>query len=84
VFPLVEMLHDEPQTHYGVKKLEPCDGVQEYFFAIGTEKKFSTRWSGRCWMQTRPGSVNGQALRCSTALLGQSQDEDAVVVFRFG
>ncbi len=39
VFPSVEMLHDELRTHYGVKKLGPCDGVQENFFAIGTEKK---------------------------------------------
>jgi LysR family transcriptional activator of nhaA len=33
------MVHDELRAHYGVRKLGPCDGVQEHFFAIGTEKK---------------------------------------------
>lgn len=39
VFPAVEWVHDEPLAHDTVKKLGPCDGVEENFFAIGTEKK---------------------------------------------
>jgi LysR family transcriptional activator of nhaA len=39
VFPAVSMLHKELLAHYGVKKIGSCDGVQEDFFAIGTEKK---------------------------------------------
>jgi LysR family transcriptional activator of nhaA len=38
-FPAVEMVHDALVAHYNVKKLGDCDGVQEHFFAIGTEKK---------------------------------------------
>ena len=38
-FPAVEMVHDDLVAHQQVKKLGICDGVQEHFFAIGTEKK---------------------------------------------
>lgn len=38
-FPAVGMLHKELVTRYGVESIGPCEGVQEHFFAIGTEKK---------------------------------------------
>jgi LysR family transcriptional activator of nhaA len=39
VFPAVEMVQDHLLSHYEVRALGPCEGVQEHFFAIGTEKK---------------------------------------------
>lgn len=39
VFPAVEWVHEELLAHNTVKKLGLCDGVEENFFAIGTEKK---------------------------------------------
>lgn len=39
VFPAAEWVHDDLLAHYAVKRLGPCEGVAEHFFAIGTEKK---------------------------------------------
>ena len=39
VFPAAEWVHEDLLTHYAVKRLGPCEGVAEHFFAIGTEKK---------------------------------------------
>lgn len=39
VFPAAEMVDHELQAHYGVKRIGPCEGVHEQFFAIGTERK---------------------------------------------
>ena len=39
VFPAVEWADDDLLAHHKVKKLGPCDGVHENFYAIGTEKK---------------------------------------------
>ena len=39
VFPAPEMVHDDLLDRYGVKRIGHCDGVEEHFFAIGTEKK---------------------------------------------
>ena len=39
VFPGAEWVHDDLLLHYAVKRLGPCEGVIEHFFAIGTEKK---------------------------------------------
>lgn len=39
VFPAAELVHDELVSRYGVKRMGACDGVEEHFFAIGTEKK---------------------------------------------
>ena len=39
VFPAAEWAHDDLLAHYAVKRLGPCEGVNEHFFAIGTEKK---------------------------------------------
>ena len=43
VFPAVELVHEEPLAHHAVKKIGPCNGVEENFFAIGTEKKVQHR-----------------------------------------
>lgn len=39
VFPAAEWVHDDLLANYPVKKLGPCDGITEQFYAIGTEKK---------------------------------------------
>jgi LysR family transcriptional regulator, transcriptional activator of nhaA len=39
VFPAAEWVHDDLVARYGVKRVGPCEGVIEHFFAIGTEKK---------------------------------------------
>ena len=39
VFPAVDMVHDELQARYAVKRVGPCEGVEEHFFAIGSERK---------------------------------------------
>jgi len=39
VFPAAEFLHDDLTSKYDVKRLGDCDGVEENFFAVATEKK---------------------------------------------
>jgi LysR family transcriptional regulator, transcriptional activator of nhaA len=39
VFPAVELAADELTHRYKVRRLGPCEEVEEHFFAIGTEKK---------------------------------------------
>jgi LysR family transcriptional activator of nhaA len=39
VFPAAERVQDELITRYGVQRVGPCEGVEEHFYAIGTEKK---------------------------------------------
>lgn len=39
VFPAVEWFHEDLLTRDGVRRLGPCDDVEENFFAIGTERK---------------------------------------------
>ena len=39
VFPAPELIHDKLTSRYDVQRIGPCDGVEEHFFAIGTEKK---------------------------------------------
>ncbi|MEY2897566.1 MAG: Transcriptional activator protein NhaR [Pseudomonadota bacterium] len=39
VFPAAELVHDELTTRYSVKRVGRCEGVEDLFFAIGTEKK---------------------------------------------
>ncbi len=39
VFPAPELIHDKLSSRYEVKHVGDCDGVEEHFFAIGTEKK---------------------------------------------
>jgi LysR family transcriptional activator of nhaA len=39
VFPAAELIHDKLTARYEVERVGPCDGVEEGFFAIGTEKK---------------------------------------------
>jgi LysR family transcriptional regulator, transcriptional activator of nhaA len=38
-FPAPDVVHDDLVERYRVKRLGPCDGVDEHFYAIGTEKK---------------------------------------------
>jgi LysR family transcriptional activator of nhaA len=39
VFPAAEMVRDELTARYEVKRVGPCDGVEEHYFAICAEKK---------------------------------------------
>lgn len=39
VFPAVDRVHDDVVQRYGVKRLGAIDGVEESFFAIGTERR---------------------------------------------
>jgi LysR family transcriptional regulator, transcriptional activator of nhaA len=39
VFPAAQWIEDELLQRYGVERIGVCDGVEEHFFAIGTEKK---------------------------------------------
>ena len=39
VFPAAELMHDELTARYGVRRIGPCDGVDEHFFAIAAHKK---------------------------------------------
>ena len=39
VFPAAEMVQDELIARYGVKRVGPCDGVRQHFFAIAAQKK---------------------------------------------
>jgi LysR family transcriptional regulator, transcriptional activator of nhaA len=39
VFPAAEMVHEHLVERYGVRRIGPCEGVEEHFWAIGSEKK---------------------------------------------
>lgn len=39
VFPAAEWVQDQLISRYDVQRIGPCTGVDEHFFAIGTEKK---------------------------------------------
>ena len=39
VFPAAELIHDKLTSRYAVKRIGACAGVEEFFYAIGTEKK---------------------------------------------
>lgn len=39
VFPAAELIHQKLTTRYDVHKIGMCEGVEEHFYAIGTEKK---------------------------------------------
>jgi LysR family transcriptional activator of nhaA len=39
VFPAAEFMRDDLTSRYDVKRLGDCDGVEEHFFAVATEKK---------------------------------------------
>ncbi len=39
VFPAAQVVHEELVARYGVKLIGVCEGVQEHFYAIGTQKK---------------------------------------------
>ncbi|HSB26185.1 MAG TPA: LysR family transcriptional regulator [Burkholderiaceae bacterium] len=39
VFPAATRVHDDLVQRYHVRRIGPCDGVEEHFFAIGTERR---------------------------------------------
>ena len=39
VFPAADCVHDQLVARYGVRRVGTCEGVEEQFVAIGTEKK---------------------------------------------
>ena len=39
--PAVDLVHDELVSRYGVRRVGRCEGVEERFFAVGTEKRVS-------------------------------------------
>ena len=39
VFPAAELVHAELMARYDVKRVGPCDGVEEHFYAIGAHRK---------------------------------------------
>lgn len=39
VFPAADLIHDDLLRRYGVRRIGACDGVEEHYHAIGTEKK---------------------------------------------
>jgi LysR family transcriptional activator of nhaA len=39
VLPAVDLLHDDMARRYGLRRVGPCDGVEEHVFAIGTRRK---------------------------------------------
>lgn len=41
IFPAAELVHDDLVARYQVKRVGRCEGVEECFFAIGTERKVS-------------------------------------------
>ena len=38
-FPAAEWVHEELTKHYALHKIGACDGIKEFFYVIGTEKK---------------------------------------------
>jgi LysR family transcriptional regulator, transcriptional activator of nhaA len=39
VFPAPALVHDELLARYAVKRVGACEGVEEQYFAIGTERR---------------------------------------------
>jgi LysR family transcriptional activator of nhaA len=39
VFAAPDLMHDKLSERYEVRRIGPCDGVEEHFFAIGNERK---------------------------------------------
>ena len=39
VFAAPDLIHDKLSARYGVQRVGGCDGVEEHFFAIGTERR---------------------------------------------
>jgi len=39
VFPADELVHDDLVARYGVRLVGRCEGVEQHYFAVGTEKK---------------------------------------------
>jgi LysR family transcriptional activator of nhaA len=39
VFPMAELLDEKLTNRYELHLVGPCEGVEEHFYALGTEKK---------------------------------------------
>ena len=39
IFPAADLIHEDLLRRYGVRRIGPCEGVEEHYHAIGTEKK---------------------------------------------
>jgi LysR family transcriptional activator of nhaA len=39
VFPAATRVHDDLMARYHVRRIGECDGVEEHFYAIGTERR---------------------------------------------
>lgn len=39
VFPMAALIDDKLGARYALRQVAPCDGVEEHFYALGTEKK---------------------------------------------
>ncbi len=58
-FPAAELAEDELLAHYGVVRVGHCEGVEEHFYAIGTEKKVQHPLVQRLLPKGRDGSTAG-------------------------
>jgi LysR family transcriptional activator of nhaA len=39
VFPAADLVHDDLVERYGVRRIGRCEGVEEHYYAVGTEKR---------------------------------------------
>ena len=61
VFPVAELVQDELMTRYKVRRVGPCDGVEQLFFAVGTEKKVLHPWVQRLLPAKAAAAPSGEA-----------------------
>ena len=55
VFPAAELVEDDLQPRYGVRRVGRCEGVEEHYLAIGSEKKIAHPLVQRL-IAARPGT----------------------------
>ena len=63
VFPAAVLVQDELMARYGLTNVGPCEGVEEHFFAIGTEKKVLHPLVQRLLPAHRPAVVATAAVK---------------------
>jgi LysR family transcriptional activator of nhaA len=47
IFAAADAMRQELKAQYGVRRIAPCEGVEEHFFAIGTDKRIQHPLVGR-------------------------------------
>jgi LysR family transcriptional activator of nhaA len=52
-FPAAEFLHNDLVSRYHVKRLGACEGVEEHFFGVATERKIVHPLAKRLWAKQR-------------------------------